>query len=179
MCGCAAVCNDWDQRLCIAFLNLVFMQKQPPPSGSHKRGETMPSLVLQTHPVKSAASLTTNPQSCFSHAHLASSICVTVSSIRVLPGSTDQLVFPAQRENPTGTSLFSPQPIPRSRIKEFPKEYNLCVNTNTVLQKCLHLYSYRFQYHNKHAFYVPIVTCFNLPICSCFFLLHLRQSCLH
>lgn len=33
-------------------------------------GETMPSSVLQAHPVKSAASATANSQSCFSHAHL-------------------------------------------------------------------------------------------------------------
>lgn len=78
------------------------------PSGSHKMGETMPSPVLQTHPVESAAWLTTNSQSCCSHAHLASSICVTVCSIRALPGSTDQLVFPVYWENPTSASLFSP-----------------------------------------------------------------------
>lgn len=45
-------------------------------------GETMPSLVLQTHPVESAASSTALSQSCFCHAHLASSIYMTVASVR-------------------------------------------------------------------------------------------------
>lgn len=116
-----------------------------PPSGSHRRGETMPSLVLRTHPVKSAASLTTNSQSCFSHAHLASSICVTVSPIRVVPGSTDQLVFPAYSEN--------------HKHKFSPLNFNLCLEAGSrsflwsiikvaiPIQSCksyLHLYSCRF-----------------------------------
>lgn len=57
-------------------------------------GETMPPLVLQAHPVKSAASSTAQSQSCFSHAHLASNICMAVSSIRAFPVSTDQLALP-------------------------------------------------------------------------------------
>lgn len=57
-------------------------------------GETMPSLVLQSHPVKSAASSTANFQSCFSHVHLATSTCKTVNSTRPFPVSTDQVVFP-------------------------------------------------------------------------------------
>lgn len=47
----------------------------------------MPSLVLQAHPVKSAASSTTQSQSCFSHAHLV------FGSVGAFLASTVQLAF--------------------------------------------------------------------------------------
>lgn len=53
----------------------------------------MPSLVLQAHPVKSAASSTTQSQSCFSHAHLVFGIHMCISSVRAFLASTDQLAF--------------------------------------------------------------------------------------
>lgn len=57
-------------------------------------GETKPCLVSQTHPVKSAASSTAQSQSCFTHAHLAVNIYMTVSSIKAFPVITDRLAFP-------------------------------------------------------------------------------------
>lgn len=57
----------------------------------------MLSLVLQTHPVKSAASLTTKSQSCFSHAHWTSGIYMTVSLNEVLPLSTDRHFLLAEK----------------------------------------------------------------------------------
>lgn len=44
-------------------------------------GETMCSLVSQAHPVKSAASSTARPQSCFSHARFGLRTRITLGSV--------------------------------------------------------------------------------------------------
>lgn len=56
-------------------INSLFPLAFPPLGG------TMCSLVSQAHPVKSAASSTARPQSCFSHARLGLRICITLGSL--------------------------------------------------------------------------------------------------